>query len=183
MNTTTRFLPALCLLGSFLAACGPGSASSTPTSTATGPKVYRDPTLHFSFQYPPGWKVPKKGGSYTTIQGVRTYALNITTPVSVAGARITVDQNRVNYSDIPEGKIANDPNGGPDTFHYHHLNVSGWPSIQIERFNGTKIDGIDTITNTHQYSYDVQMITPNPPFSPSVIAGYRTLVRTLKLPF
>lgn len=181
MSVNTRVVPVLALAGLVLGGCGPGSASPKPTAAATS--VYHDPTLHFSFQYLQGWHVPQKGGSYTTIQGIRTYALTITTSDSVAGARITVDNNRVDYSKIPEGKIANDPNGGPDTFHYHHLTVSGWPSIQIERFSGTKIDGIDTITNTHSYSYDVQMITAYPPFSPKVMAGYRTVVHTLKLPF
>jgi hypothetical protein len=181
MNVLARLLPFLGIIGLVVAGCG--ASNATPKPTPVKANVFHDPKLHFSFQYDDGWTVPKKGGSYTSLQGVRTYVLNITTPVSVAGARITVDKDMVDYTNIPEGKIANDPNGGPDTFHYHHLTVSGWPSIQIERFSGTQIDGIDTITNTHQYSYDVQMITPSPPFPAKVLSGYRTIVKTLNLPF
>lgn len=162
----------------FLAGCGSSSAASQAP-----PKAYRDRQLGFHFSYPANWSIPSNAGHYIALSGVKTYVVDVKTRGNQAGVRITVDHNLLNYSTIPEGKIAPDPNGGPDTFHYHRLTVSGWPAIQIERFNGTKVDSIDTITNTHDYSFDVQIITGSPPFPADISDGYNTIVQTLHLPF
>jgi hypothetical protein len=108
--------------------------------------------------------------------------VEVKTPGQAAGVQVTVDRDlkRSDYSSITEGQVA--PYGGA-TLHYHHVTVSSWPAIQIERYTGSQVDGIFTITNTHRYSFQVQMITGTPPFPASSLGGYRTIVHTMQLPF
>ena len=108
---------------------GCGSKSAAPK--VVQPKVFHDNKIGFSFRYPANWKVPK-AGHQERISGAPTWVVGISTPNNAVGVRITVDRSMLQYGTIPEGKVANDPNG-PDTLQYHHLRVSGWPSIQISR--------------------------------------------------
>jgi len=177
-----RHLIAFLIVVTALSGCAlPGSSSSGGKPTAGQTATYRDPHYHFTFRYPAAWSVPKSGGQKKSLGGTQTYELDITPDTGQANLQITVDQNLQDYSTIPEGKIANDPNGGPDTFHYHHLQVSSWPSIQIQRYSGSSVDEVDTITNTRQYSYDVRMLAGGSPFSASTTTGYYTIVRRLRL--
>jgi hypothetical protein len=158
-----------------------GCSSNNAHPVAVGTKTYHDAKYKFSFQYPTSWSIPSSG-HMASISGVMTYLLTVKVPNNSAGIQVTVDQNLAGsqYGGIPEGKLV--PYGG-DTLHYHHLTVSGWPAIQIERYTGQTLDGISTITNTHSNSFDVQMITATPPFTGDVLSGYHTIVRTMKLPF
>ena len=171
------------VLGALLCGCGSSSAQPSPTRTAAlGVKTYHDSRYGFTFSYPSIWSVPNRGGHMSTISGVPTYVVDVRTPHQAVGIQVTVDQDlkRSDYSSIPEGKVA--PYGGA-TLHYHHVTVSSWPSIQIQRYTGSQVDGIFTIANTHRYSFQVQMITATPPFSADALTGYQTVVRTIHLPF
>lgn len=161
-----------------LAGCA--SSAATPPATPVPDRTYRDATYHFSLRYPATWRagIPKT----VSIQGVPTYTVNFTTPGKVAGVQIQVSRQATPFPPFAEGHVAHDPNG-PDMLHYHHLRVSGWPAMQIERYSGTKVDGLFTIINTRTLSFTIEMVTPNPPFSTRSTAGYNTLVRTIKLPF
>lgn len=179
-----RHLVASALVIVALSGCavpGIGSSSSNGSAKTISLATYRDARYHFSFRYPRGWKIDRPLSE--SLGGVPTYEVHITPPSSQVDFRVTVDKSLQDYSTIPEGKIVNDPQGGPDTFHYHHLNVSSWPAIQIQRFSGTTVDEIDTITNTHQYSYNVRMLSATPPFPANVMDGYNRVVRTLRVPF
>lgn len=182
-----RVLPFLLLVGLVLTACSSSSSGSTATSTpaASSPvpantQLYQDKRYKFSFRHPAAWSVTK--AEQQTISGVQTWVVTVQVPGNSAEVQVTVDRDLVDYRSIAEGAIAKAP-GGADTLHYHHLRVSGWPAIQIQRFSGTKIDEIDTITNTHQYSFDVRMVTGTPPFTADAQSGYNTIVSTLNLPF
>jgi hypothetical protein len=156
-----------------------GCSSNNGHPAAVGTRTYHDAKYKFSFQYPTNWSIPSSG-HMASISGVMTYVLTVKVPKNVAGVQVTVDQNLSHYSSISEGTVS--PFYG-DTLHYHHLTVSGWPAIQIERYTGKTLDGISTITNTHSNSFDVQMITGTPPFTADVLSGYHTIVKTMKLPF
>jgi hypothetical protein len=174
-----RNVSLVALLAIVLAGCGSSSAApSTPLRLMT----YHDPVYNFTFETPFPWKVPKKSGHIVT-QPIKTYVVDINTPGNTQGVEFTVDQSIQDYSKIPEGKVVNDPSGGPDTFEYHHLMVAGWPAIQVKRFNGTNVDSYDTIVNTRDNSYDLKMATGTPPFSASALRSYNKVLSTLKLPF
>jgi hypothetical protein len=167
-------LPALIIL----AGCASSTAPAAPTPTVD--RTYHDAKYHFSLQYPATWSAsaPKT----VSIQGAPTYTVNFSTPSKVAGVQIQVSRQVTPFPPFVEGHVAHDPNG-PDMLHYHHLRASGWPAMQIERYSGTKVDGMFTIINTHTLSFTIEMVTPNPPFSAGATAGYKTMVRTIKLPF
>ncbi|MDQ2745024.1 MAG: hypothetical protein M3Z66_22395 [Chloroflexota bacterium] len=174
-----RFLPFLCMAVA-ISGC---ASSAAPKATAVPVVSYHDQQYRFSFSYPSGWKAPTKGGHVTSVQSVPTYVVPVTTPHNIAGVQVTVDHQVIPLPTFVEGRVAADPSGGPDTFHYHHLKVSGWPAMQIKRYSGTTVDGVFTIINTRTLSYQVEMITAQPPFPPTAFNGYNTIVRTLKIPF
>jgi hypothetical protein len=163
--------------------CGCGSGSSAPPTTVAL-KTYSDATFHFSFKYPNTWSVPKQGGHESTSpSGVKTYILPITVPGGAAGLEVTVDGNVFQIPTFSDGKIAPDPSGGPDFYHYYHATVSSRPAMRVERWSGKNMDEVDTLANTSKYSYDIRMDTGSPPFPAGVTAAYATIVTTMKLPF
>lgn len=175
----------LCALGLLLAGCG-SKPSAAPTATAPAVvalKSFTDPNFHFSFRYPGNWTVAQKGGKEENIGGIRTYVLPIHIPGDVGDLEITMDGDVVQFPSFVEGHCAPDPRGPANTFCYYHAHVSGWPAMHINRISGGQIDSIDTITNTHTRSYDVRIVTGTPPFPANVMSGYKTIVRTLKVPF
>lgn len=171
--------PLLALLVMILLA-GCASSAAAPTPTPTRERTYRDAKYHFHFKYPASWhaSTPKN----VSVQGVPTYTISFTTPGNAAGIQVQVDRQVTPFPAFQEGHVAHDPSG-PDMLHYHHLRVSGWPAMQIQRYNGSKVDGMFTIVNTHSLSFTIEMVTPNPPFSANSVSGYDTVVRTIKLPF
>ncbi len=175
-----RQLLLLCVVV-ILAGCRPSAAAPSATRVVDG--AYQDTAYHFSFRYPLSWHLASKHGTTTSVQGVPTYVVNVNTPNNVEGVRIQVDRHVIPLGTFQEGHVAPDPSGGPDMFHYHHAHVSGWPAMQVQRYNGSKIDGIFTIVNTRTLSFTIEMVTPNPPFSRSALSGYDTILRTIKLPF
>jgi hypothetical protein len=171
------------LLLLFFAVSLAGCGSSSSTAPTAGPlSTYHDPRYHFSFGIPAPWTVTKNAAHVRT-QPIPTYIVDITTPGNAEGVQLTVDTDLTPYASIPEGKVVNDPNGGPDTLQYHHLVVAGWPALQVKRFNGTVVDSYDTIVNTHDHSYDLRMATGTPPFPATALQAYNEILRTLKLPF
>lgn len=174
-----RFLLLACPL-ILLAGCGGGGGSSTPTPPAN--KSYSDPTFHFSIKYPATWKLPKKGGHYSTEQGVQTYILPFTVPGGAASAEVTIS-GRVNFPPFEDGKVSPNPNGGPTYFHYYHVTVDGIPAVRVERWAGKLMDEVDTFVNTAKYGYDIRMDTGVPPFPSTIMYGYVTLLKTITLPF
>jgi hypothetical protein len=172
---------ALAILVFVLTAAGCGSSGSTspPAPTST---TYSDTQYHFSFQVAAPWKIKANSG-HIVDQPVRTYIVDITTPGNNEGVQFTVDQDLTPYIRIPEGKVVPNPGGGPDTLQYHHLTIAGWPALQVRRFTGAVVDSYDTITNTHDHSYDLRMATATPPFPATALRAYDTVLNTLKLPF
>lgn len=175
-----RFLFLLPVVG-ILAGCA--SFAASPATTPVTDHTYHDSTYHFSFRYPSAWQLASKHGTTTSVQGVPTYEVNLKTPNNVVGVRIQVDHQVTPFPPFEEGHVAPNPGGGPDMLHYHHMHVSGWPAMQIQRYNGTKVDGMFTIVNTRSLSFTIEMVTPYPPFSRSTLSGYNAIVRTIKLPF
>lgn len=161
-----------------VALAGCGAKQATPAK----PRVYHDPKYKFSFSYPASWSVPKQGHQ-ESIAGVATYVVPVSAPHNAARLEVTVDHQIIPFPPFQEGHEAPDPNGGPDVFHYHHARVSGWPAMEIKRYNGTTADGIFTIVNTHSLSYEIRMITANPPLSTGELHAYNTVMHSLKFPF
>lgn len=168
-----RFVLAIALMA-LVTGCG-GSGSSKPAT-------YHDKRFGFTFKYPSDWKAPAQG-TVQDVGGVSTYIVDLRPKDNSVDFQVTVDRNVIPIPAFPEGKIAHDPNGGPDIYHYHHLNVSGWPAMGIQRFNGSQVDGLFTIINTHSLSYQVRMIVANPPVNQSQTNDYNMVVHSLKIPF
>lgn len=168
------------LLALPLAVLVAGCASSAATPTRAADHAYHDSRYHFSLKYPASWHAGTP--STVSLQGVPTYTVSFTTPGKVAGVQVQVSRQVTPFPTFQEGHVAPDPSG-PDMLHYHHLRVSGWPAMQIQRYNGTQVDGMFTFINTRALSFTVEMITPNPPFSTRTLSGYNTMVRTIKVPF
>jgi hypothetical protein len=165
--------PLLCVI----AGCGSPSSSKPMVHT------YHDPTYHFSFQYRAPWTIQGKHGVDQTIGGTPSYVLTLQTPNRQVGVDVTVDHDPIPFPTFPEGKVAHDPSGGPDLFEYHHAKVSSWPAMRILRYSGKQVDGYFTVVNTHSQSYQIRMITGNPPFKASQITAYMAMVRSFKIPF
>lgn len=166
-----------------VSACSSGNKATPTAKPVAATKVYRDPRFHFSFHYPSNWKAPKQG-SMENLNGTPTYIVRLSTPDSAAGVEYRVDASLPDYSKIPDGKVVVDPQNPQQRFRYHKLQISGWPSISIERFIvGKPIDEYVTVTNTRKLSYAVEMLTPNPPFPAQAVAGYRKILSTAKIPF
>lgn len=157
---------------------GPAPAGPKPRPSATA-RLYRDRTYHFSFGVPVGWTV--QSGRYETSNGIQRYIVSVSIPGNAEQAQVTLDRNLLAYQSIPEGKEV--PAGNGSFYRYHHTTLAGWPAIQVQRINSGKADEIDTIANTHDYKYDVRMVTGTPPFDASSTSGYRQIVRSLKVPF
>jgi hypothetical protein len=96
---------------------------------------------------------------------------------------VTVDGDVVPLPSFQDGEVRPDPNSSAHTFQYFHTTLSGWPAMRVNRFTGKQLTEKDTIANTHSRSYDVRMLTVNPPFAAAVNRGYATIVRTMKVPF
>lgn len=171
----------LILIGGLVAACSPGASSPPPTSTPVATATYHSKILNLSFNYPGGWKVAKK--PYEANIPMPAAVLKITPAAdSTAQLEITVDSVVTHIPDFPNGKIAKDPNG-PEMLHYRHLRVSGYPAMEIGRFGGKIMDGLFTLVATRTRTYQIRMITGEPPFKQSTINGYETIVGSLKLSF
>lgn len=179
-----RFLLPVAALLPLLAGCG-ADAATKPTATPFVPTAlssYRDPKFGFSFQLPKNWTVPPRGGHTVNNNGLQQYVVDITLPRNEAGLSVTVDGDIQQFPKFPNGRRGRIP-GDPHTYVYFHRTVSQWPAMRVERYSGATLNEIDTIVNTRKASFDVRMITSNPPFSSRATYGYDTIIRTLKLPF
>jgi hypothetical protein len=169
-----------------IAGCGNSATSPTaivPPPTVSASTRFVDPNFHFSFAYPANWSVNKKGGQEKTVTaGYKQYALDVKLPTNAAQLSITVDGNVQTFPQFTNGHHGTIP-GDPHDYVYFHDKLSGWPAMRIKRYTGKQITEIDTIANTRTRSYDVRMLTATPPFSPDSLAGYETIVHTMKVPF
>lgn len=173
-------MPRLLLLGIVLALAGCGGRSAAPTATAVSTKTYSDPTYNFSFKYPANWKAPKTG---QPLAHTNSYVVKLFTPGNAAGAEVLVTGTVTPFPTFNDGLVVPDPAGGSDTLHYFHATVDGLPAMHIERFSGKHADQISTIVNQGHREYVVRILTGQPPFSPQILQGYGTIVKTLKVPF
>lgn len=171
----SRIFLTVILLG-LLVGCGSSRATS-----ATG-NTYHDKKYGFSFRYPSGWTAPAQG-KVQNVAGVSTYIVTLHPPDNSVGFEITADHDVIPFPTFQEGHIAPNPGGGPDMLHFHHARLSGWPAMEIQRYNGPNVDEIDTIINTRTISYQVRILTANPPLSATQNAAYNQVLNSLKIPF
>lgn len=165
------------------AATGCGSSAAKPAPTAVPLVSYKDSQFGFGFRHPANWTIASKGGSMTTVGGVKTYILDVKVPQDVAQVSVTVDGDVAPFPAFQNGKTSPDPNGPTHTFQYFHARVAGWPAMVIKRYTGKQISEIDTVTNTRTRSYDVRMLTISPPFPSDITQGYAGMVKSFTVPF